>query len=183
MGINIGSHDAIDPDDFAPLQSHGLSTAVGNDDLIHLCIGADLAAICLQYVGEGLRDLVHSAPDNADANVLHGTGEKPGELRTKGVVGGQRGVESAASKEVLDFGRREVLVDPGTRALEMETIAVDDFRARELHRQGSRWRIHLSDNCGLCLEISLVELAPSFPVLPRKLRDASDRCLQSSTNS
>ena len=82
--------------------------------------------------GERARHVVHAAFDDADADVLHGSGKQPSEVGAERIVGGKRAMQAARGKEVAHLRGLEALLHPGAGALELEAVLVDGILAGEL---------------------------------------------------
>jgi hypothetical protein len=120
---------------------------------------------------------LHAAFDDADANVLNGGGEQPGEVGAERIVWSKRAMQSARGKEISHLWRLKAFLPPGAGALELEAVAIDGVGAREL--LGQRWRRggHASNNLWLRREVALIEAAPGVGIGARELLHAARRLL------
>jgi len=127
--------------------------------------------------GERARDIVHSAFDDADANVLHRCGKQPGEVGAERIVGSKRAMQAARGKEVAHLWRLKVFLHPGAGALELEAVAIDGVLAGECRGQ-RRWRRgHAGNDLRLCREVTPIEPAPGVGIGARELLHAARRIL------
>jgi hypothetical protein len=135
-----------------------------------------------QHIGEGARDIVHAALDHADADVLPGAGEQPGELCAERVVGRKTRMHRATGKEIPDLGRFESLLGRGPHTLELKAVFVNRCGTGELCRESWRRRIHACGDGRLGGKIISIKRPPGLAVLRRELREALDRRLETAAD-